>query len=240
MQKAKPFLALLLCLGLAACLRQTPSFPVSEQEQTQDDQTLKIMYETRAADINGLQADTVDYNRTHGRTETKDYLKNKEFRLNMVGYRILIAAYPMCPSPRKSRSMMVGIYSYIQLGVAPKIFWAGPNAVIGGLLFGFGIVMAGGCETGWMYRAMEGQVHYWLVGLGNIIGATALAFWWDDLAPVVATNFDKVNLLQVFGPQGGLIVTYLLLGLSLAAVLWWEKRFFSTRSTTATLSGKRA
>ena len=134
----------------------------------------------------------------------------------------------------------IGIYSYIQLGVAPKIFWAGPNAVIGGLLFGFGIVMAGGCETGWMYRAMEGQVHYWLVGLGNIIGATALAFWWDDLAPVVATNFDKVNLLQVFGPQGGLIVTYLLFGLSLAAVLWWEKRFFSARSTTATFSGKRA
>ncbi|VEI48207.1 putative inner membrane protein [Actinobacillus equuli] len=38
--------------------------------------------------------------------------------------------------------------------------WAGPNAVIGGLLFGFGIVVAGGCETGWMYRAMEGQVHF--------------------------------------------------------------------------------
>lgn len=35
--------------------------------------------------------------------------------------------------------------------------WAGPNAVIGGLLFGFGIVLAGGCETGWMYRAVEGR-----------------------------------------------------------------------------------
>ncbi len=51
----------------------------------------------------------------------------------------------------------IGIFSYVQLGVAPKIMWAGPNAVIGGLLFGFGIVLAGGCETGWMYRAVEGQ-----------------------------------------------------------------------------------
>ena len=28
----------------------------------------------------------------------------------------------------------IGVFSYIQLGVAPKIMWAGPNAVIGGLL----------------------------------------------------------------------------------------------------------
>lgn len=81
----------------------------------------------------------------------------------------------------------------------PKIFWAGPNAVIGGLLFGFGIVLAGGCETGWMYRAVEGQVHYWWVGLGNVIGSTLLALVWDDLAPVIATNYDKVNLLKELG-----------------------------------------
>ncbi|MGU0161793.1 selenium metabolism membrane protein YedE/FdhT [Escherichia coli] len=61
----------------------------------------------------------------------------------------------------------IGIFSYVQLGVEPKIMWAGPNAVIGGLLFGFGIVLAGGCETGWMYRAVEGQVHYWWVGLAT-------------------------------------------------------------------------
>lgn len=124
----------------------------------------------------------------------------------------------------------IGIYSYVQLGVAPKILWAGPNAVLGGLLFGFGIVLAGGCETGWMYRAVEGQVHYWWVGLGNIIGATLLAAWWDDLAPALATSYDKINLLVVFGPQGGLVVTYLMLALAMFAVLWWEKRFFSRAS----------
>ena len=119
----------------------------------------------------------------------------------------------------------IGIFSYVQLGVAPKIMWAGPNAVLGGLLFGFGIVLAGGCETGWMYRAVEGQVHYWWVGLGNIIGATLLAYYWDDLAPALATDYDKINLLDTFGPIGGLLVTYLLLALAFAAMLWWEKRF---------------
>ena len=124
----------------------------------------------------------------------------------------------------------IGVYSYVQLGLDPKIFWAGPNAVIGGLLFGFGIVLAGGCETGWMYRAVEGQVHFWWVGLGNVIGSTLLALVWDDWAPAIAINYDKVNLLQTLGPQGGLFATYLMLGLSLALVIWWEKHFFAKKA----------
>jgi len=127
----------------------------------------------------------------------------------------------------------IGIYSYVQLGMDPKIFWAGPNAVIGGLLFGFGIVLAGGCETGWMYRAVEGQVHFWLVGLGNIIGSTLLALVWDDLAPVLVVNFDKINLLKALGPQGGLLVTYIMLGVFLALVIAWEKYFFARKTRQA-------
>ncbi|GKX53750.1 hypothetical protein SOASR029_40590 [Budvicia aquatica] len=130
----------------------------------------------------------------------------------------------------------IGIFSYVQMGAQPKILWAGPNAVLGGLLFGFGIVLAGGCETGWMYRAVEGQIHYWWVGIGNIIGATVLAYYWDDLAPALATNYDKVNLLDTFGPYGGLLVTYLLLGLAFASMLWWEKRFFARKNATQPLS----
>ena len=124
----------------------------------------------------------------------------------------------------------IGIFSYVQLGVEPKIMWAGPNAVIGGLLFGFGIVLAGGCETGWMYRAVEGQVHYWWVGLGNVIGSTILAYYWDDLSPVLATNWDKVNLLNTFGPLGGLLMTYALLLVAFLLVVAQEKRFFRRTS----------
>ncbi|MEQ6278743.1 selenium metabolism membrane protein YedE/FdhT [Kluyvera huaxiensis] len=133
----------------------------------------------------------------------------------------------------------IGIFSYVQLGVAPKIMWAGPNAVIGGLLFGFGIVLAGGCETGWMYRAVEGQVHYWWVGLGNVIGSTILAYYWDDIAPSLATSWDKVNLLTTFGPLGGLLVTYGLLLIALLLIIGWEKRFFR-RAATANVTAKES
>lgn len=134
----------------------------------------------------------------------------------------------------------IGVYSYVQLGVAPKIFWAGPNAIIGGVLFGFGIVLAGGCETGWMYRAVEGQVHYWWVGLGNIVGATLLAAIWDDLTPTLVSPYAGVNLLSVFGPQGGLVATYLGLALAMLAVLAWEKHFFARKDKARSLAKETA
>ncbi|WP_072568917.1 selenium metabolism membrane protein YedE/FdhT [Enterobacter sp. SA187] len=127
----------------------------------------------------------------------------------------------------------IGIYSYTQLGVEPKIMWAGPNAVLGGLLFGFGIVLAGGCETGWMYRAVEGQVHYWWVGVGNVIGSTLLAYFWDDLSAPLATSWDKINLLNTFGPLGGLLVTYAMLLAAFLLMVAWEKQFFKRAARVA-------
>ena len=90
-----------------------------------------------------------------------------------------------------------------------------------------------------MYRAVEGQVHYWWVGLGNVIGSTLLALVWDDLAPAIAVNYDKINLLKSLGPQGGLIATYVMLGLSLALVIWWEKHFFAQKARQNAAPAKR-
>jgi len=119
----------------------------------------------------------------------------------------------------------IGIFSYIMIGVPPKIMWAGPNTIIGGALFGFGIVVAGGCECGWMYRAVEGQTHFWIVGVGNVIGATLLAFVWDDIAPLVATSWPKINLLESFGNYGGLLFNYTLLFLLFLLILKIEKNY---------------
>jgi uncharacterized membrane protein YedE/YeeE len=111
------------------------------------------------------------------------------------------------------------------IGVPPKIMWAGPNTIIGGALFGFGIVVAGGCECGWMYRAVEGQTHFWIVGVGNVIGATLLAFVWDDIAPLLATSWPKINLLESFGNYGGLLFNYTLLFLLFLLILKIEKNY---------------
>ncbi len=56
-------------------------------------------------------------------------------------------------------------------------------------------------------------------GLGNVIGSTLLARCWDDIAAPLATHWQKVNLLNAFGPFGGLLATYLLLLIALLLVI---------------------
>ena len=119
----------------------------------------------------------------------------------------------------------IGVFSYIMIGSPAKIMWAGPNAIIGGLLFGFGIVLAGGCECGWMYRAVEGQVHFWIVGIGNVIGATLLAFMWDSFSISMATSWPKINFLESFGQYGGLFMNYIFLFLLFLLILKLEKNY---------------
>ncbi|MFS2122365.1 selenium metabolism membrane protein YedE/FdhT [Pseudomonas sp. Pseusp97] len=126
----------------------------------------------------------------------------------------------------------VGTFAAIHNGLPPKIFWMGPNAVIGGVLFGIGIVLAGGCETGWMYRSMEGQVHFWVVGVGNVIGGTLVAVYWDQLGTSLALPYPKLNLLQEFGPGGGLLITFAGLALCMLLVQLNAQRFTRKRKTT--------
>ena len=124
----------------------------------------------------------------------------------------------------------IGTFAAIGLGAAPKIFWMGPNAILGGLLFGIGIVVAGGCETGWMYRAMEGQVQFWVVGLGNVIGGTLVAVYWDELGGALALPYPKINLLQAFGPGSGLLLTCVGLAVAMLLVGLNARRFRVSRS----------
>ena len=126
--------------------------------------------------------------------------------------------------------MMISVvitFIYIQHGSVQLIKMAAPSTVIGGLLFGFGIVLAGGCETGMMYRAMEGQVLFWIVGAGNIVGATILAYGWDHLGifNTLTKNWQKVNLIEQWGPTGALLGTLAMLVVWFLLSSWWEKRF---------------
>jgi uncharacterized membrane protein YedE/YeeE len=102
---------------------------------------------------------------------------------------------------------------FLAQGMPPKvIWWAGPGALLGGALFGLGIVIAGGCETGWMYRSVEGQIQFWFVGLGNVIGATILILAWDSgVYTWLVEPFPKINLVTKFGYVGAIILTMAML-----------------------------
>lgn len=108
--------------------------------------------------------------------------------------------------------------------VPPVTQIAAPSTFIGGTLFGLGIVMASSCETGMMYRLMEGQVLYITVFAGNIIGATFLAFAWDHLGihRILVAKGAEINLIPVIGPVGAIAATLLMLTLAYLFVVRQE------------------
>ena len=119
----------------------------------------------------------------------------------------------------------VGTAIFIFKGAHPIIHWASLGSLIGGVMFGIGIVIAGGCETGWMYRLMEGQVQFIAVGVGNVIGATILAYGWDHwgIFNMLVKGSPEINLVSSLGWSGALICTGAFLVVLYLLVIWREK-----------------
>ncbi|WP_068776618.1 selenium metabolism membrane protein YedE/FdhT [Paenibacillus sp. FJAT-26967] len=124
-------------------------------------------------------------------------------------------------------SSVATLFIILYYGLEPITKIAAPSTFVGGVLFGVGIVMAAGCETGMMYRLMEGQVVFLPVFAGNILGATALAYAWDHMGiyNLLVKSGSPINLIPVMGPAGALLVTLLLLGIGFAVAVYWQKNY---------------
>jgi len=99
----------------------------------------------------------------------------------------------------------------------------GLHTLLGGVLFGIGMVLAGGCTSGSLYRAGEGYVGS-MVALLGIMGGLEISshtwnWWWH-----LISQAPLVWLPERLGYLGGTLVTLGgLLGLFLG-VSWWEWR----------------
>ncbi|SVB13848.1 uncharacterized protein METZ01_LOCUS166702, partial [marine metagenome] len=116
-----------------------------------------------------------------------------------------------------------------EFGVLPgqaHILPVGLSTIVGGLLFGFGMVLSGGCVSGSLYRMAEGYVASWVSMGGILVGLALLSqtwnWWWQ------ATISQEANLwipsMLNMGYGGGVALTLGgLLGVFLI-FLWWESR----------------
>ncbi|MDR7520835.1 MAG: YeeE/YedE family protein [Armatimonadota bacterium] len=110
--------------------------------------------------------------------------------------------------------------------IAPEAHVAplGAHLILGGLLFGVGMVIAGGCVSGSLYRIGEGYVASLvaLIGImaGLALGAHTWNFWWR-----ASIRGGLVLWLPRVGGYGmALVVTFLLLVGAYLLVIWWEVR----------------
>ena len=105
----------------------------------------------------------------------------------------------------------------------------GWGAVLGGILFGLGAMLAGGCGTGTLWRVGEGQIKLWLVvpifGISNAI----MVHWFkaiqmEGTGPLhVGSKLGKhIYMPDVFGYGGTLLIIAIAMGLWYVIVTWNE------------------
>jgi uncharacterized membrane protein YedE/YeeE len=113
------------------------------------------------------------------------------------------------------------------LGLLPPrahVWPLGPNVLVGGLLFGVGMVLAGGCVSGTLYRIGEGYLASLVTLFGILIGLEGAAFSWNWWWLNGMARAPLVWLPAYAGHLGAWLINLGLLGGLFLLTYWWEAR----------------
>jgi len=117
---------------------------------------------------------------------------------------------------------MLGFSILVATGARePFVLPVGWHTLVGGFLFGLGMVLAGGCATGTLFRVGEGNVQFLFALLGAVISAPLF------LLLLNKTGFQMgspIWLVDHLGWQGALLIGFAFLGVWLLVVQWNEMR----------------
>lgn len=86
------------------------------------------------------------------------------------------------------------------------------STIIGGIIFGIGMIFGGGCASGVLTDTGEGQVGSWIVLLFFCIGGmlgTLMDSWWSE--SIFSKTGVRVYLPDIFGYLGTVVISLLLL-----------------------------
>lgn len=123
-------------------------------------------------------------------------------------------------------------YGYASMGLPiPGMSYVTPISfatVVGGITFGIGMVIAGGCASGTLMRVGEGFVmqilSLFFFVVGSLVGAAHFG-WWKEKFIV---HGPSIFLPDVFGWIGAVVIQLAVIAcLYKAAVLWEEKKMNS-------------
>jgi len=100
----------------------------------------------------------------------------------------------------------------------------GLNLPVGGVLFGIGMVVAGGCVSGTLYRIGEGYLASWASLFGILVGLSLAAHTWNAWYAFTIQSAPLGWLPTSLGYGGAVALTWLGLGLAYVGTFWWESR----------------
>jgi uncharacterized membrane protein YedE/YeeE len=113
------------------------------------------------------------------------------------------------------------------LGILPpsaNVLPLGVHTALGGTLFGVGMVLAGGCVSGSLYRMGEGYVASWVAFAGVMAGLLVSAYTWSWWWEAHISTAPRLWLPRWLGHPGALVVTLLALAAVFVVVLAVEHR----------------
>lgn len=120
-------------------------------------------------------------------------------------------------------------YKYIN----PEVAMAGVSSIsiltaIGAILFGIGMVIAGGCASGTLMRFGEGFEMQWLSFIFFVLGSGIGSWAMNYLEPAVEPMAVKIYLPDMFGFVGAFIVQFvIILAIYILALKWQMKKIGS-------------
>lgn len=104
-----------------------------------------------------------------------------------------------------------------------NVFPLGVHTVVGGLLFGIGMVLAGGCTTGIIIRIGEGfamqMVAFFGFVVGSVLGDRSLVNWKNSFG-----ELPGIFLPDIFGWSPTLIMEIAVLSVLWKLARWWQKK----------------
>lgn len=105
----------------------------------------------------------------------------------------------------------------------PKPFAPVAN-IIGGLIFGMGMVLGAGCASGTTYRVGEGMVGSWFALLGFMIGAVGAAFGFlkDITSALQSFNLGQITLI---GEDSGLLLAIFMIIIGIVGLAFMTYRW---------------
>ncbi len=130
-----------------------------------------------------------------------------------VGFTIIM--YDKIPNPS---------YGYLPDGA--HILPFGVSTAVGGLLFGFGMVISGGCISGSLYRMAEGYLGSWVTIIGVLVGLAFLSHTWNWWWNTIIIHEPRAWLPNIgsIGYAGAVVLTLIGLFSVFLLVVWWESR----------------
>ncbi len=121
------------------------------------------------------------------------------------------------------------VINFFKGGVLPAagiIYPVGVHSVVGGILFGFGLVIAGNCVSGCLMRMGEGYLMQWLTFAGLLAGSALGAWnlgWW---APVAIERSPVIFLPDWLGWPGTMAGYAVLIGVLYYLAVSYEQGSF--------------